>query len=198
MKLLILALGFVFVIGCGGGSTDDPDCSRVANPCDEEGTSQCDSGRQGIEACVLDGEGCLVWATAACELPMVCDDSGAAATCVCDDECGAEGDSRCVSDRDTDYETCIADEQGCLSWGDWASCMGPGLACDDSGGSAECVDICGPDCLDVMERCNGTVIEDCVQDEDGCWQLWNPSRDCADSDEVCDDSDGEPHCVDPG
>ena len=107
------------------------------------------------------------------------------------DPCDDEGDSRCDGRA---VERC-ADVAGCLSWTVEEDCAESGEGCSEEDGEAVCVAGCGTECdPHLAERCNGTRIEQCQEDADGCW-IWDTTLDCRTSGEVCEDSEGDPRCV---
>jgi len=59
------------------------------------------------------------------------------------------------------------------------------------GGGSSCTDEC--ETLDET-RCYGSIIETCMEDEDGC-MVWAAETYCDDSGQFCDDSSGTPECV---
>lgn len=163
------------------------------DPC-EEGESACEGDV--VQTCELDADGCYDWVDvidcSAEEPPQSCDDSGGAAECVigCFDDCLIIGESRCADDV---IEFCEIGADSCLDWISVTDCAETGALCDDSSGTAGCVE-----CLDLCDaegvtQCAGDVIERCEIGVDECldWVAWT---DCADTGESCDDSSGLAVC----
>lgn len=81
---------------------------------------------------------------------------------------------------------CQLSAAGCLSWSQDQDCTTDSKICATSGGSVVCK---APGCVDQcfaagQTQCNGTVIEICTIQENGC-HTWEPGDDCADSDQYC-------------
>ncbi len=105
--------------------------------------------------------------------------------------CPREGIGRC--DNGSAW-TCTRDAQGCLAWVLSQDC-GPHQTCVEQVGGATC------DCVNECEQagtgqCNGTVIQSCTKDDDGCLYL-AAGEDCADASPVqtcVDDGEGNASC----
>ena len=107
-----VGLGMVFLaalaanpVGCGGGGAGS-NCGGVANPCTSASATQCNATDSGIQACLPDADGCLVWTeSTSCGDDEVCDDTGGTAQCVADD-CG---DGTCDAAGGETPESCPED-----------------------------------------------------------------------------------------
>lgn len=158
------------------------------NECDTEDESRCAGSTDVIETCTMNDEGCLEWVEGedCSEDDLFCDDSSGAAECVpdCTNDCETLDETRC-SDDDV-IETCEMGDDGCMVWATGTDCTVDADYCDDSSGDATC-ESCVNDCdtVDAMQ-CDGTVIETCTADDNGCL-AWVEGDDCATSDQVCDD-----------
>ncbi|HEY8429851.1 MAG TPA: hypothetical protein VIL20_15810, partial [Sandaracinaceae bacterium] len=111
--------------------------------------------------------------------------------------CTAEG-ARCEGDR---LVTCARDADGCLVESE-VDCGASGQVCDESGGTAACVDPCSlipaADRCDTegARACNGDTLEVCSMNAQGCLVL--ERTDCtAAPGGSCDASGAMPVCVMP-
>lgn len=167
--------------------------------CDDE----CDDGERrcasrSIEECRADSDGCLYWDEIedCADSGQGCSDESGAPECVsgCGLECSPEGGERCNGTR---IEDCSEDDDGCWNWQERVDCRDSDETCDDSSGSAECVEETCDDECDVLDetQCNATVIEVCQLDDEGC-MVWGELVDCADTDEFCSEASGDAECTD--
>jgi len=119
-----------------------PACVTPCVPdCTTAGATQCDGSV--IETCTDVGGGCLRWVagTDCATTADYCDMVGGAATCLtCTDVCTTAGDTQC---NGTVIETCAADAHGCLDWAAGTDCAATSRECDDSTGTAACVEPLG-------------------------------------------------------
>lgn len=190
-----VGLGLIFLAafasspwGCGGGGGGN-DCDGVANACTELSAAQCNGANSGIQTCLPDPDGCLVWTdSTSCGDNAVCDDTSGPAQCVggcgdgtCDAD-GGETPANCPQDCDQLCEAtvdCLAlewdascegrwdcVEQACVEVCDYDSC-GDALCSAAEGENAQ---TCPRDCL---EGC--TLKTDCYLEQWGqlCQGRWN-------------------------
>ncbi len=181
--ILLFAAG---IVACGESkpSDDKPFCGDNQ----KEGDEVCDGTDLGGETCeslsFLGGdlaceEGCGAFDTSGC--------TG------CTDECTTVGETQC---NGTVIETCTVRPDGCNDWVGGVDCATTADPfCDDTAEPAVCVSNCVNECANVDEtQCNGTVIETCTVQADGC-NDWIGGVDCADNGESCDDSAEPAVCV---
>lgn len=132
----------------------------------------------------------LLWGVLALALVVGCGDGDRCA--ITGRSCLSEGQSRCQVNL---LQSCSPDEQGCLVWTDTADCAASGGICEQNGPAAECLPECPNPCGPAGEsRCDGDVVQNCVQDARGCLD-WQSTEDCAAANRTCDDSAGPAQCV---
>jgi hypothetical protein len=153
--------------GAGGTSgTGGPLC---VDACDA-GDLQCASSTE-LQACEI-VNGCGAWTTITpCHEHQLCSPSGTSAVCTC--KPAPQGCTRagpfCASS--TRIETCVEDEEGCLSQGAVTSCPA-GKPCSGDAGSAECSCPAAP--AVCMGETSGDVCQSdtsyarCAMDSNGC------------------------------
>ncbi|MFH1435567.1 MAG: proprotein convertase P-domain-containing protein [Pseudomonadota bacterium] len=148
-----------------------------------------------IRTCVLlEESGCLVFVDGAdcADEGRICVEGGdGTAECECPDPCTA-GEARCDA---TVVQTCVLfEESGCFAFEDGEDCSDDDKACEEGGdGSAAC--ICPDACIEGLTRCEGTMIQTCVpEDETGC-TVFKDTRDCNDDELFCDDSSEPAICT---
>ena len=163
--------------------------------CSVEGETRCNGNV--IQSCEMGQEGCRVWADVEdCEdNNQFCvhedGDTYCADTCV--DECSEAGIYQCDVNV---VQVCEEGTNGCLVWADVEDCELNGQECVEDGDDAYCVFTCVSECTDSGDlRCNGMILEVCEEAADGCF-YWETSVDCTDTDQVCDDYNVTPACVD--
>jgi len=169
-----VGLGSVFLAalatspaGCGNGGTNN--CDGVANACEEADATRCDGTNSGIQTCLADSDGCLVWTdSTSCGDDAVCDDTIDPPSCVagcgdgeCDPDAGETPES-CPADCDPSCET-LTD---CLTM-EWdAGCEGR-WDCE----LEKCVEVCDYDSCgdDVCSPAEGENEQTCPRDcREGC------------------------------
>jgi hypothetical protein len=146
------------------------------------------SGDGGDEGCQRDAD---------CAAGQSCDFTQDPPACVeaCSDDCPTTDATRCY--KEAVVQRCSLGDDGCLDWIDQVDCALDGQTCHQPDGlDATCVEPCDNECDPVdRQRCNGTVIERCMEGADGCTD-WAPELDCATTDKpICDDAFGEAECV---
>lgn len=189
-----IGLGFVILAaiatnpgGCADGGSNI--CNDVANACEQASDTRCDGTNSGIQTCLANLDGCLVWTdSTSCGDNAVCDDTIGTAQCVggcgdgtCDAE-GGETPANCPQDCDQPCEAvvdCLAlewdagcegrwdcVEQACVEVCDYDSC-GDEVCSAAEGENAQ---TCPTDCL---EGC--TLPTDCYLEQWGqiCQGRWN-------------------------
>ena len=110
----------------------------------------------------------------------------------CSDECTTLDELQCYGSV---IEVCAEAEDGCLAWTLQTDCSETGELCDDSGNDPECVSACTDECPAADDtRCLGTIIQTCTTGTDGCLG-WVDGTDCADTSEVCEESDTGAACA---
>ena len=105
--------------------------------------------------------------------------------------CETAGATQCSTDN-LAVETCAPNADGCLVWSTEA--CGSGMVCDASGDAPGCVVGCEHECdPNAFPACSsdGSAIEICVLQEDGCYDLVSNACDAG---LACDDSGDEPVC----
>ncbi len=171
---------------------------HCTNECDTIDAVQCNALASAIEKCTVGADGCNDWVvdTDCSANGNVCYAGSGEPKCVtpCTNECDTVDATQC---NGTDIETCqLNANDGCNDWIVTSTCSGATPVCDDSTGSAVCVcaDACDP--ASDADRCaaNGTDIESCLVDTDGCYD-WLVASTCADPTPACDDSGGPAQCV---
>ncbi|MBN1771030.1 MAG: proprotein convertase P-domain-containing protein [Deltaproteobacteria bacterium] len=141
-----------------------------------------------VWACETDPDGCLAFAedVDCADTSESCVETGTTAECSssCTPDCTTAGDTQC---SDTVIQTCTDVGGGCLQWQDGTDCADTSEVCNDTAEPAVCEAGCTPDCDTAGDtQCSDTVIETCT-DVDGCL-LWQAGTDCADTDQVCNDT----------
>ncbi len=109
-----------------------------ADPCDAVGAIRCYGPV--IQRCTTAPDGCRVWEQELdcsaqgllCMTPVTGPECGM----ICTDPCSANM-SRC---SDHVWQTCEADQWGCMDWEDFQDCAITSLLCDDTSGDASCFD----------------------------------------------------------
>jgi hypothetical protein len=168
------------------GCSQAPECGNGVR----EATEACDGSDLGSLDCGdLGYDGGELTCRADCDFDL--------ASC-CGDGCPADGDSQCVGDV---VQTCSAQADGCLGWGDTTDCSqnAPAQDCEESGGAGACVDRCQDLCpVDGDEQCATDTIETCLLTSTGCLD-WTPTFDC-DANvpaQTCDATAGDAFCITP-
>lgn len=131
---LILLLGVVLAAtACGD---DDGNGDHCIDPCDEVDAIRCHGSV--IQRCWRAPDGCQIWEDqmdcAAQGLLCLSPVTGPECGMVCTDPCQA-GMSRCSINV---WQTCEADQWGCMGWEDFQDCAATSLVCDDTSGDASC------------------------------------------------------------
>ncbi len=130
-------LGVALVAGLATTGCGDDDGGACEDPCPVIDEIRCYGSV--IQRCWLGPDGCQLWGD-----QMDCADQGllclAPATgpeCgkLCTDPCSA-GMSRCDLEV---WQTCEADEWGCMYWEDFQNCATSSLQCDATTGDASCI-----------------------------------------------------------
>ncbi|MGM0596810.1 MAG: hypothetical protein ACQES9_07195 [Myxococcota bacterium] len=112
----------------------------------------------------------------------------------CTNTCSTNGDSRCSEDNI--IQVCGLNN-GCLQWVDNTDCTLSGDLCryNSDTGDPECASTCSDNCETNGDlRCNDNKVEICEPDQNQCLN-WIVSENCSDSNQICDDSEGEAQCV---
>lgn len=162
-------------------------CSASSDPVQNKGPcgngkidpkEECDGSLLGDTTCTGLGYtgGTLTCNPTTCKLDQ--------STC-CADQCALD-DKICQGNF---LAKCQLGPQGCLAYVQEKNCSTDSKICASSGGSVVCKD---PGCVDQcfgagQSQCNGTVIETCTTQDDGCHD-WVPGDDCADTDQFCDNT----------
>jgi hypothetical protein len=179
-------------IGCGGSSGQFDECKDLTNACQTENETRCnsDGDQEMVEICLISNSDCLVWALSEiCIESLVCDASTQPAACVCRHGCTLEDVPRCNGDI---IQTCQIDHNECRNWVDGLDCAEEGTTCTDTSGIAVC---CENHCLLGQTRCQGFVIQSCIEDENNC-TFWEDDTNCAElSNQGCDDSNQPAVCL---
>ncbi|MBN2724744.1 MAG: choice-of-anchor J domain-containing protein [Deltaproteobacteria bacterium] len=179
--------------------TAGTDCSDSSRTCsDTDGSAQCECSGECtsdscnetvVEICTEDEYGCFHLETGDdCSLSgMICNLTDGVAECAlnCTSECTAT-QQRCNSDT---IQNCILQSNGCYSFVDAEDCSDTQRVCSETAQTAMCD--CSGECS--SDSCNGTNIENCVQDSYGCFHL-ESGTDCNLSGMICTVSDGEAVC----
>ena len=148
-----------------------------------------------IRTCVLLEEtGCLVLVDGddCAEEGRICVEVGdGTVECACPDPC-IEGEARCDG---TVVQTCVLfGESSCFAFEDGEDCADDEKVCEEGGdGSAAC--ICPDACIEGLTRCEGTMIQTCVPEEETGCTVFEDTRDCADDELFCDDSSEPAVCT---
>jgi hypothetical protein len=193
ITIMLAALMLCVAAGCDGDG-GEPDCEGVANLCDGElGNYRCSTDSGSIEVCQHNDDGCPVWTEyQVCDTDEVCDDSGDAPECTCQDVCSTLGDTRC---QGTVVQTCSTAASGCLDWADTQDCADDGLSCSLVSGEAQCTEGCTDECeYQDQGQCSGDIIQTCNMGADGCLH-WEDVTDCSLTLQACDDTSGTPECI---
>jgi len=166
--------------------TQDPHACAV-DPC--FGLELCDVQQTTCEGdtlveCAPDANGCLVETRRDCAAVTdgACDATASPPVCTMDPCLGIT-------------EACRDNGDGCFVWRFEEDCsVIPMGYCDDTTGTAACVDPCDgvSDCATQGTTCNGSVVESCQPDADGCLVL--QTTDCAAMGEICDPGTGTATC----
>jgi hypothetical protein len=146
-------------LGFSAGPLACGDCAVDASACCNDfcvgDVSECmgDVAR----TCVTQASGCRAWQVTDCAAGGdVCDDSGAAAACVCIDRCPSAGFARCDG---TQAETCVMEADGCLDWRLDMDCATQSLACAVAPEGPVCVvDASGESCADPYPVVDGRNV----------------------------------------
>jgi len=196
LTLIFCSSFVIFASRCGGGGGgEDEECQNLPNSCEQEGQKQCSSDGTAIEQCTKNEDGCLVWQTIqSCGDDEQCIETDGTPACTCVDQCPEEGQKRC-NDDNTIVQVCQTGSNGCLQWVDETNCQEQGLVCGVDDGEVGCIAGCTDQCTEGESRCNVTIIQQCQVGESGCLE-WVDTIDCADTDQICDDSSGIAQCVD--
>ena len=196
LRSWLVALGVVAVLALVG-CDDDPetDCNYVLNPCTTLGEVRCADDGTGIEECLQNSGGCLLWDDGdQCDDFETCSDASGEPECVCDDACDAEGDTQCSRDI---VQSCAVDRDGCLYWDDEEDCSESSMTCEVLAGTAQCSG-CSNECdVEGDSQCEGEVIQSCEIGADGCLE-WIDGTDCGslDPSQFCDDTEDAALCTD--
>ncbi len=180
---------FFSLTGCGGST---PSCPQDQDTCSESGLRRCSPDGDFVQVCATGEDGCLAWTNQAdCAADgLTCTQDGDEFACSCEDECPAEGDSRCAG---TVVQKCIKNSNGCLGWQDAIDCAQQHQTCDDASSQAVCTG-CTSDCDETgATRCNGDILEVCA-DQKGCL-FWLANQDCSAQGAVCSDASGTAMCT---
>ena len=123
-------------------------------------------------------------------------EGGGGATCMtpCESECGPEGVTQC-DETGQHVQSCLVFADGCTYWVETKDCGQNDEVCEETGGTAACVEACITDCDDDgATRCvdDGEVIQTCTVEPNGCIH-WVDTADCADAGLLCNDSGGTGH-----
>jgi hypothetical protein len=128
---LPLLLGLT-VAACGD---DDAGCT---DPCEVVGDLRCHGSV--LQQCWSAADGCVIWGDqqdcAAQGLVCLSPITGPTCGMLCTDPCST-GMSRCAVEV---WQTCEADQWGCMHWEDYQDCAATSLVCDDATGDASCFD----------------------------------------------------------
>ncbi len=181
----------------GGG-----DVCAGRETCTSAGTS---CSGDSLVTCAPDADGCLIETTTDCGASdQVCDDGGAAASCVdpCSlipaaDRCETADARACNGDT---LEVCTADADGCLVL-QRTDCAGTaGGTCDDGGTMPVCAEPPDPcdgladACTTAGASCSGDSLVVCAPNAFGC--LVETSVDCTSrAGGTCDSSGSTPTCT---
>ena len=196
MRRFPFIIGVVLAVAALSGCDGDPEpdlCQDLDEGCQEDGVRRCNRDNDAIESCQPNADGCLVWIEEEfCGDPGTCATEDSVPECRCDNECEATTESRCRGDV---IQRCTEDAEGCLYWAEATDCAEEGQICDDLARPAECVSDCGNECSpEDGLRCFGVLIEECVADEEGCFD-WQVETDCGERSQTCDDTSGTPECA---
>jgi len=130
-------LALVLGVALLGASCGDADGDRCVDPCEEVDALRCYGSV--IQRCWTAADGCLIWGdqTDCADQGLLClaPITGPECGMLCTDPCQA-GMSRCSINV---WQTCEADQWGCMSWEDFQVCDATSLVCDDTSGDATCV-----------------------------------------------------------
>jgi len=192
--------------------TGKPGCYDICqDECDTENAVQCKD--KFIQTCKRDGDDdiCLEWTnTTDCSKDNptnVCAQVNNVPTCVCSDECPANGVNKCDENNPNDLWTCAADgdpvgkEDSCLEWKFAAHCQTterPTDICEEANNTASCV--CTNECpAEGAKRCVGNNLEVCAAngDADKCLE-WKFDTDCTQggtSTDICQVVNDQAQCV---
>ena len=133
-------------------------------------------GKDSVEVCKKNKDGCLAWETeSACLAPKICKDGKCQLNC--QHKCKKEGDRECYRDR---VNQCWTNPKtGCLEWKPVAFCKSTEMCRE-----GKCVKACQDDCLTVgSTRCEGNKIVSCQKQTSTCLG-WSVSKTCG-PDESC-------------
>ncbi len=191
MRFAFLSVGFscaaLLAGACSSDSGLDADCNLALNPCVVENQKQCAVPATGVETCLRNTDGCLVWAlTETCTASQTCGSSAQGFSCQCASVCTA-GQTRCKPGEPAVIQTCTADAQACTYWLDGTNCAASSQTCVMTGTTAGCATQCNNLCTAGQSRClpgSTTVIQNCSADANGCTD-WVNGTDCAATSEVC-------------
>jgi Lamin Tail Domain len=192
----LLIFSMAFTSACDDDSADNNDNninninnanntnSVCGNNIIEDGET-CDGTSLGGLTCVTEGQsGGVISCNTDCSINI---DN---CTADCTNECNI-GDSSCDLQILSD---CVLDSETGCTVVEEINCADSTQVCDDTGGTALCIDGCTDICTENETQCSNTVIEICAVQEDGCTD-WDTQSDCGDDSELCDDTSGSALCV---
>lgn len=129
-------LALVLGMALANAACGDDDGNRCTDPCDQVDAIRCFGPV--IQRCWSAPDGCQIWGDetdcAAQGLLCLSPVSGPACGMLCTDPCST-GMSRCSVEV---WQTCEADQWGCMHWEDFMQCDTASLVCDDTSGDASC------------------------------------------------------------
>lgn len=179
---------------CAGRQQCVEDANGAACVCQDacaDGNSQC-SGTK-VQTCGKDADSCRIWVDGedCATSSKVCAIVNGDAVCqdTCQSDCTTLNATQCHAN---DIQTC-QQNGSCLNWAATGSCTGRQV-CDDDAGTASCV--CQDECAANQSACNGTVIQNCAQDSQGCG-YYVAGTDCAATSQVCEVQGDTAQCVTP-
>lgn len=179
---------------CAGRQQCVEDTNGAACVCQDacaDGDSQCSGTR--IQTCGKDADSCRIWTDGedCANTSKVCAIVNGEAVCqdTCQSDCTTLNATQCHAN---DIQTC-QQNGACLNWAVTGSCTGRQV-CDAQGGAASCV--CQNECAANQSACNGNVIQDCTQDNQGCY-YYTAGTDCAANNQVCEEANNTAQCVTP-